>query len=274
MVKKLCRNPQALFGMFLIAVMVVVAIFAPVLAPNNPNEIDPLQKYRPPSRDFLLGTDQLGRCILSRLIYGARYSLGICIPTLFALGLLGLLLGTMAAGIGGRFERTFEVICTIFMAFPSLILVMSLTGTLGAGIENVLISILLSMWVWFAKVVRTYASVEKAKPYILACHISGCSRLRIIRKHIIPNILPQYMVYMTLSVASLILLISGFSFLGLGIPTGIPEWGAMLGEAKASIYSRPMLIVWPGLCILLTAAGFNLLGEAMRDTVSRGEATS
>ena len=254
MAKKLLSKKQAVFGLLLISVMVLMALLAPVLAPNDPEAIDPMLKYQPPGSAFPLGTDQLGRCVLSRLFYGARFSLGICIPTLAALGVVGLLAGTMVACISGWLDRVFTVISSIFMAFPPLILVMSLTGTLGDGI------------------VRTYAMEEKAKPYILSCRIAGCTETRIMFRHIIPNILPQYAVYLTLGVASLVLLVSGFSFLGLGFPTGTPEWGAMLGEAKSSIYSQPMLIVWPGLCILLTAAGFNLFGEALRDIVSPGEA--
>lgn len=272
MAKKLFSSKQAVLGLLLISVVAATALLAPLLAPNDPYAIDPMLKYQPPGREFPLGTDQLGRCVLSRLVYGARLSLGICVPTLAALGIVGLLAGTLAACAGGWFDRAFAVVCNIFMAFPPLILVMSLTGTLGDGIGNVLTAVLISMWAWFARVVRTYAAAEKAKPYILSCRIGGCTEARIMFRHIIPNILPQYAVYLTLGVASLVLLVSGFSFLGLGIPSGTPEWGAMLGEAKSSIYSHPMLIVWPGLCILLTAAGFNLFGEALRDAVSPGEA--
>ena len=274
MVKKILRNPQAVLGLALIFVVALAAILAPMLAPNDPGALDPLLKFQGSSSRFPLGTDQLGRCVLSRILYGARYSLGLAIPMLATLGVIGLLIGTLAGYAGGWIEKLFIAVSNIFMAFPPLILVMSLAGTLGQGIGNVSVAVMISMWAWYARVVRTYAATEKAKPYVLSCQISGCRPARIVFRHIMPNILPGYMVYLSISVASIVLLISGFSFLGLGFPAGTPEWGAMLGEAKSSIYSHPMLVVWPGLCILLTAAGFNLLGEALRDIVSRGEVSA
>ena len=273
MIKKALRDKQALIGLVLILFVTAIAVFAPSLAPNDPNKIDVLKKFLPASAQYPLGTDQLGRCILSRLVMGARYSLGIAVPTLLIISMIGIALGTAAAYIGGRVERVFLVICDIFMAFPPMVLVLSLVGALGQGIGNILIAVIVSMWVWFAKVVRTYAEIEKSKDYVVASRIAGCSGTQIIVRHIIPNILPQCIVYLSTGIASLILMVSGFSFLGLGFEAGTPEWGAMLSEAKANFYSHPTLIVYPGLCILLAAAGFNLFGEALRDIISPEEAS-
>jgi peptide/nickel transport system permease protein len=269
--KAFIKNKQALIGLALILFVSAIAVFAPLIAPNDPNKIDALNKFLSANGEYPLGTDQLGRCVLSRLIFGARYSLGIAVPTLLALGTVGLVLGTAAAYIGGRLERGFLIVCDIFMAFPPLIIVSSLVGAMGQGVEIILTAVIFSMWVWYAKVIRTYAGIEKAKDYILASKIAGCSGLRIVLHHIIPNILPQYIVILSTGVAALILMVSSFSFLGLGFEAGTPEWGAMLNQARSSFYSHPRLVIYPGICILLTAAGFNLFGEALRDVISPEE---
>jgi peptide/nickel transport system permease protein len=273
MVKKIFLNRQALLGLILILFILTVAVLAPIIAPNNPNAIDAVNKFQPGSRNFPLGTDHLGRCVLSRLIFGARYSLSISLPTLMALATIGLSIGTSAAYRGGRIERVFLIICDIFMAFPSLIIVMSLVGALGQGVRVILFSVVFSMWVWYTKIIRTYAAIEIAKDYIMAAKIAGCGGLRLVLCHIIPNIVPQCIVLLCTGIASLILMISGFSFLGLGFAAGTPEWGAMLNQAKSSFYSHPELVVYPGICILITAAGFNLFGEALRDIISPAEAS-
>lgn len=271
MIKKTLHSRQALAGFVIILMVAAVAVAAPLLMPNDPNRIDVLKKFLPASAEFPLGTDQLGRCILSRLMIGARYSLGIAVPSLLAIGVMGILLGTAAAYIGGGLERVFLVICDICMAFPPLVIVISLVGALGQGIGNILMAVFFSTWVWFAKVVRTYAKIEQSKEYVTASKLAGCSDLGIIARHIIPNILPQCIVYLSTGVASVILMVSSFSFLGLGFEKGVAEWGAMLSEARANFYTHPAFVLYPGACILLAAAGFNLFGEALRDIVSPEE---
>lgn len=273
MIKGVFKNKQALIGLSLILLVTILAVFAPFIAPNDPYKIDAVNKFLPANREYPLGTDQLGRCVLSRLIFGARYSLGIAVPTLLALSIIGLVTGTAAAYIGGWFERVFLIICDIFMAFPPLIVVISLSGAMGQGVSMILAAVIFSMWVWYAKVIRTYAGIEKAKDYVLASKIAGCSGTRIILLHLIPNILPQCLVLLSTGIASLILMVSGFSFLGLGFLVGTPEWGAMLGQARSSFYSHPNLVIYPGICILITSAGFNLFGEALRDVISPKEAS-
>jgi len=271
--KALFRNKQALIGLTLMLLVSLIAVLAPLIAPHDPNKMNALSKFLPASREYPLGTDHLGRCVLSRLMYGARYSLGLAVPTLLALGGIGLVLGTTAAYIGGRFERAFLIVGDMFMAFPPLIIVLSLVGALGQGMGTVLAALIFSMWIWYAKVIRTYAAIEKAKDYILAAKIAGCSGLRIVRHHIVPNILPQCIVLLSTRIASFILMVSSFSFLGLGFEAGTPEWGAMLSQGRSSFYSHPNLVIYPGLCILITAAGFNLFGEALRDVISPEEAS-
>lgn len=256
----------------MIATTAGIAIFAPFIAVNNPEEINPANKFIQAGAGYPLGTDQLGRCVFSRLVYGARYSLGISVPVLFILAVISVLIGTITAYVGGRLDRAFSVICDIFMSFPPLLVVLSLVGALGQGILNIMVAVVFSMWVWFAKIVRSYVLLEKQKGYITAAKIAGCTDAQIITRHIIPNILPAMVVYFSTGIAGMMLMISGFSFLGLGIEAGVPEWGAMLSSGPAYLYSHPSLLVYPGVCILFTAAGFNLFGEALRDIISPEEA--
>ncbi|GAB2559810.1 ABC transporter permease [Gracilibacillus alcaliphilus] len=271
MIKKLLKSKQAMIGLTLIVLVTLVALWAPLIAPHDPNKIDVLNRFMSASSQYPLGTDQLGRCVLSRLLIGASYSLGIAVPTLLVLGIVGLTLGTASAYVGMRWERVFLSICDIFMAFPALVIVLSLIGALGQGLLSILLAVAFSLWAWFAKVVWSYARMEISKDYILAAKIAGCSDRRIILYHIIPNIFPQFLVYLSTGIAGMIIMISGFSFLGLGFEAGTPEWGAMLNEARSNFYSHPELVFYPGLCVLITAAGFNLFGEALRDMISPEE---
>lgn len=270
MIKQILRSPQAMMGLILIMIALVFAAFAPWIAPNSPEVVSLTQKFKAPSFTHPLGTDQLGRCEFSRLVYGARYSLGMALPTLLILGTIGLALGCAGACVGGAFDRALTVIGDIFIAFPALTVVAAIVGALGHGVENITLSIIISMWAWFTRVVRSYAVMEMGKEYILGARIAGTGTLGIIFRHVIPNIMPQYLIYVSTGVAAAILTVSGFSFLGLGFSSGTPEWGAMLNEARGSLYSHPELLIYPGLCVLVTAAGFNLFGEALRDILHGG----
>ena len=271
MTKQIMRNPQAMIGLALICITLIAALFAPWIVPNSPEAVSLTQKFSAPSAAYPLGTDQLGRCVFTRLIYGARYSLGMALPTLMILGVIGLTLGCACACIGGVFDRIFTILCDMFIAFPALTVVAAIVGALGSGVENIVLSVVISTWAWFTRMVRAYAVMEMGKEYILGARIAGSGTIRIIFRHVIPNIMPQYLIYASTGVASAILTVSGFSFLGLGLPAGTPEWGAMLSEARTSLYSHPELLIYPGLCVLATAAGYNLFGEALRDILHGGD---
>lgn len=272
MLRRILKNPQAMVGLFFMLLVLFAALLAPLLAPHNPEKVNTTIKYLSPCTEYPLGTDQLGRCELSRLLYGARYSIGMALPTLLMLGVTGLIFGTASACTGGVFDRCFIVLCDIFIAFPSLIMAIAVIGLLGNGQVNISIAIVLSMWAWFTRMVRSYAVVEMGKDYILASKIAGCSTAQIITRHLVPNIIPQYIVYLSTGIAATILMVSSFAFLGLGLPAGISEWGAMLGEARNGLYTHPEFLIYPGICILVTAAGFNLFGEALRDMLDPEEA--
>ena len=271
MLRKIWRNPQAVIGLGLIVLICAVAILAPLLAPHAPDEVNPLMKYQAPSADYPLGTDQLGRCELSRLLYGARASLGLALPILILLGGIGLILGMMTACIGGWFDRVVTGISQVFIAFPTLIIAVAIIGVLGNGLQNIIWAVVISMWARFMQLIRTYAKTELGRDYIVAARVSGCGMWQLIVHHLIPNILPQFLVYFSTGVVSAILTVSSFSFLGLGLPSGTAEWGAMLEEAQVALYSHPELLIYPGICIFIAAAGFNLFGEALRDILQPQE---
>ena len=267
MLKKIFKNPQAVTGLVIIAIVAVSALLAPLLAPHDPNEKDLLMKFSAPCADYPLGTDSLGRCELSRLLYGARYSLGISLPVLLIIAALGLFLGTLSACAGEKTDRVLTFICDVFISFPQLVIAVAVIGIMGEGIVPLMVAIVVAMWAWFTRMVRSYAVMEMGKDYILAARIVGCSTVKLIFRHLIPNVLPQFIVYLSTGVASSIIMVSGFAFIGLGLPAEVPEWGAMLNSARNTLFSHPEMLVWPGLCIMLTAAGFNLFGEALRDIV-------
>ena len=271
MLKKIFHNPQAVIGLVFILIALFAAILAPVLAPNDPAAVNVICKYIKPCAEYPLGTDQLGRCVLSRLLYGARYSIGVSLPTLVILSVIGLILGSFSACAGRRIDRLITILCDVFLAFPTLVIAAAIIGILGNGLHNIVIAMVIAMWAWFTRMVHSYAVVEMGRDYILAARISGCGTLKIVIRHLIPNIMPQFLVYLSTGVASAILMVSSFSFLGLGLPAGTAEWGAMLSEARSGLYSHPELLIYPGICILLTAAGFNLLGEALRDMLEPEE---
>ena len=261
MIHKLLKRPQAIIGLCLIAIVIVIAIAAPAFSPHDPELVNLSQKYAQPDAEYPLGTDQLGRCTLSRLLYGARYSIGISLPVLLILSVIGLIVGTFSACAGKKADHFITILCDVFIAFPSLIIAIAVIGVLGNGLQNIAVSVVIATWAWFVRIVRSYSIQEMGKDYILAARISGCNTGKLVFRHLIPNILPQFLVYVSTGVASSIIMVSSFAFLGLGLPSGTPEWGAMLNDARTALYSHPELLIYPGLCIFVTAAGFNLFGD-------------
>ncbi len=270
MLKKIFKNPQAVVGLALIIAVIAAALCAPLLAPHKPEETNLAFKFASPCAEYPLGADELGRCELSRLLYGARYSMGISLPVLLALAFIGLFLGTLSACGGRTADHVLTFICDVFISFPQLMIAIAVIGIMGSGVRPIIVAIIAAMWAWFTRVVRSYAVLEMGKDYILAARLSGCGTVKLIFLHLIPNILPQFIVYLSTGVAASIVMVSGFAFLGLGLSGETPEWGAMLSSARTTLYSHPEMLVYPGLCILIAAAGFNLFGEALRD-IMEGE---
>lgn len=273
MIRKILHNPQAIIGLILILCILIMAICAPLIAPHNPEELNPILKHEPASNEYPLGNDQLGRCEFSRLVYGARYSLGISMPVLLILGFIGLFVGAMSAYYGGKVDQVIAFMCNIFIAFPALMIAIALIGSLGNSLQNIMIALIVSMWAWFVRMARSYCLLESKKDYVISAKVAGATDLSILFRHIISNALPQFLVYLVTGVASMILMVSSFSFLGLGLPSGTAEWGAMMNDARGSMYANAMLIVWPGVFIFITATGFTLLGESLRDILSAEDKT-
>ena len=263
------RKGQIIIGLALILIFVFMALAAPLLAPNDPNATNLALKNAAPSAEYPLGCDQMGRCELSRLLYGARYSLGLSIPVLVFLAAIALLVGCYSSYKGAVLDEVMRILCDILMAFPLIVIAMALVSAVDNSVASVMIAIGVSMLAWFLRMVRSYAKTECGKEYIEAARISGASSLRIVLQHLLPNVFPQFVVYFTTGIATAIMSVSSFAFLGVGLIAGTPEWGAMLNEARNSVYSNPVLLIYPGICLIVCCAGFNLLGEGLRDAIGK-----
>lgn len=249
----------------ILIVFFLVSILAPWISPNDPIQVNLAIKLSSSSWEYPLGTDHLGRCNLSRLLYGARVSLGFA-SLIFAASLgFGLIVGMAAGFKGGWIDLLLMRFCDGVMAFPNLVLVLGIVGLLGPGLWQVVIALMMVQWVYYARMIRGMVVSMKEQNFIAAARISGSSTGKIIRRHLLPNVLPPIMVMGTLEMGWAIMDISALSFLGLGIQPPTPEWGAMIQEGKAFIRSQPELMVYPGLMILFVVISFNVLGESLSE---------
>ncbi|WP_340020591.1 nickel ABC transporter permease subunit NikC [Paenibacillus sp. FSL K6-1096] len=256
----------------LLLLFTLAGLLAPWISPHDPIRVNLAAKLSPPSREYLLGTDQLGRDNLSRLLYGTRISLGLA-ALIFAASLgIGLFAGVVSGYRGGWLDAVLMRLCDGIMAFPNMILVFGLIGILGPGLSQLVIALMLVQWVYFARMFRNMIVSLKERNFITAARISGSTSWQIMRRHLIPNILPSIVVIGTLEMGWAIMDISAMSFLGLGVQAPTAEWGAMLNEGKSFIRNHPELMLYPGLMIIMVVASFNLLGEALSERygVKRG----
>lgn len=261
------RNTSAMFGLVVILIIAFAAIFAPWLTTHNIYAQNLQIRLAPPSHEYWLGTDELGRDIYSRLIYGARITLYITCLSALIVGPIGLLVGTLAGTVGGWTDTALMRIVDIFLAFPSLILALGFVAALGPGIENAIIAISLSAWPPIARLARAEALSIRKMDYVAAVRLQGASQMRIILRHIIPMCLPSVVVRLTLNMAGIILTASGLGFLGLGAQAPSPEWGAMLSSGRQFMMTNWTIAAIPGLSILLTSLAFNLFGDGLRDVL-------
>lgn len=242
-----------------------VTLLAPWLAPHDPVKVNLLQKLQDPSLEHWLGTDHLGRDNLSRLIYGARVSIGFATVIFLSSLVIGVVVGSVAGYLGGWVDSLLMRLCEGIMAFPNLVLVLGIVGIFGPGLMQVLLALMLVQWVYYARICRNMVVSLKERNFIAAARISGSSSWRIIRKHIIPNVQRPIVVMGTLEMGWAIMDISALSFLGLGIQPPNAEWGAMIHEGTSYIRSHPELMIYPGLLILVVVITFNVLGEALSE---------
>ena len=246
----------------------IVTLLAPWLSPHDPIQVNLAIKLQSSSWEHLLGTDHLGRDNLSRLLHGSRISLGFAFLIFISSMLIGLLVGTFAGYNGGWIDAVLMRFCEGVMAFPNLVLIIGLVGFLGPGLMQVVLAMMMVQWVYYARMFRGMVLSLKERNFITAARISGSSQWQIIRRHIIPNVLPPIIVMGTLEMGWAIMDISALSFLGLGIQPPAPEWGTMIHDGKAYIRSNPELMLYPGIMILLVVVSFNLLGEALSDRLN------
>lgn len=265
--RPLLHDRTAVCGFVLLAVFTVTAVAAPLLAPHDPAAVDVVRKLAPPSAQFPLGTDHLGRDVLSRLLHGARISLGATVLAAFAIATTGLVLGTLAGFVGGIVDAAISRVIDILLAFPGLLLALALTGVLGPNLRNLLLAVIVVSWAGYARVVRGAVLAERERSYVEAARAAGASNPRIIVRHLLPNIVAPIVVLTTLDMAAILLGISALSFLGLGVQPPTAEWGAMLAEARPYLSRAPDLMLFPGLAIFLAALAFNLVGDGLRDVL-------
>lgn len=258
-------------SLFIIATLIFVAIFAPVLTPHSPIEQSLPDKLKPPfwqeggTTKHILGTDVFGRDILTRLFYGARVSLIVVVFALILGGGVGLILGLLSGYIGGRVDNILMRLVDAALAFPTILFALLLAITLGQGIRTLVIAITLILWARFARVVRGEVLSVKTRDFVALAKVHGCSHVRIMLVHILPNILNTFMVLLTLHVGVVIVAEASLSFLGAGIPPPTPSWGLMVAEGRGKITSAWWISLIPGVAITLVVLAFNLFGDWLRD---------
>jgi nickel transport system permease protein len=245
--------------------IVLTGILAPWLVPHDPNHVDLIRKFQAPSLEYPLGTDHLGRCISSRILIAIRYSVGGSLLVTALTLSAGVVAGTVTALRGGWFDNLFMRLCDMFLAFPTLVLAFALLGMFGPGFVNLIAALVLSQWIYYARIVRGMVLSLKEKEFIKAAKLSGTRGWALIWRHVLPNISIPLLVLAALEVGGVILEITGFSFLGLGVQAPAAEWGMMINEGKAYIRQHPEMMVYPGLAIMLVVVTFNLLGESLRE---------
>ena len=260
------HNVLSTSGAVLIVVFVAFAIFAPWIAPYNPAHLDLPSRLMPPSSAHWFGTDELGRDILSRVIYGARISMLVGSSVVLASLTLGLIFGSIAGYYGGMTDRFLNVIVmNAFMSFPGILLAIAFVAFLGPGIFNLIFALSLGGWVGYARLVRAQVLAVREREFVEAARALGASDTRIVTRHILPNIIQPVLVQAAIGMAGAILAEATMSFLGLGVPPPTASWGAMLNDARSHLFDSPHLVLFPAAAVMLAVLSCNFLGDGLRD---------
>lgn len=265
--RKLISSKLATIGILLIVIFLLAALLAPVLIKYSPTDQDLNKVMMLPDNSHLMGTDELGRDIFSRIMIGARTSLMIGILATFIGGAIGIIIGSISGYWGGKFDIVVMRIMDTMMAFPTILLALLFVTIMGTGLTSAIIAVGLACIPRFAMQVRGSVLTIKKELYIEASYVIGQKHFKVLFKHILPNCIAPIIVQVTLTLGNTILTVSGLGFLGLGAKPGEPEWGAMLSNARSYLTSAPHVAMFPGLAIALTVLGFNLLGDGLRDTL-------
>ena len=253
-------------GLITAALLLAAALLAPFLAPADPAAQDLPARLAAPSRSHWMGTDELGRDVTARVLYGARISLFVALSVVCGCGLTGLLIGMLAGYAGGWFDRFVNtVLINTFLSFPGVLLAIAFAAFFGPGIGKVILALVITGWAGYARLARAQVLKVKELEFVLAARSLGASPVRIMTRHLLPNILQPVLIQATIGIAGAILAESTLSFLGLGVLAPVPSWGAMLNDARGHLFDAPHLVVFPALAVMIAVLAFNLLGDAWRD---------
>ncbi|MFC4306942.1 staphylopine uptake ABC transporter permease subunit CntC [Cohnella boryungensis] len=264
LLRQVCRERLAAVCLFFLSATFVVGICAPLFAPHNPEEVHMELRYAAASWEYWLGNDHLGRCVLSRIIYGIRPSMLWVGAALLASVGIGAIVGFIAGYFRGKIDAVLMRVCDVMLSFPGYVMTLAVIGVLGAGLENILIAFVLMKWAWFARIIRTSVMQYADAEYVRFSRAIGTRSFTLVRKHLLPVALPDIAVISSSAFGSMILQISGFSFLGLGIQAPNAEWGMMLNEARGVMFSKPELMLAPGIAIILIVSAVNFLSDALQ----------
>jgi len=261
------RNKLMTVGAAVALMISVLGLLAPLLAPYAPDAALPTQTLLPPSTAHWFGTDQLGRDVLSRILYGARVSPMIALLVLFLACVVGVPLGIAAGYFRGAIDDVIMRITDVFLAFPALLLALAIAAVLPPSIGSVTFAVAITWWPWYTRLIRGQAASVSGRPYVEGARAAGVSHTRILFRHVLPNSLTPLIVQVSLDVSAVILTVSALSFLGLGAQDPTPDWGLMVSQGQQYFQTQWWLVTFPGIAILLTAVAFNLLGDGLRDVL-------
>ncbi|MBB4124191.1 nickel transporter permease [Martelella radicis] len=263
----LLENPVAAIGLVIVIALLLIAAFAPLLATHNPYLQDLSTTLLPPSSEYWLGTDELGRDVFSRLIYGARTTLYITVLVTVIVAPVGFLIGAISGYVGGVLDVVLMRLTDIFLAFPPLVLALAFSASLGPGLENAVFAIALTVWPPIARLARAETLTVRNADYVAAAELQGARLPRILWRHLVPVCLPSIIVRLTLNMSSVILTAAGLGFLGLGAQPPIAEWGSMAAAGRQYLLDAWWMTTFPGIAILMVSLAFNLLGDGLRDAL-------
>ncbi len=262
-----CRNRMAMAGLIMVGCLVFVALFVSFISPHDPYRVALNEQFLPPSTTYWLGTDNFGRDLLTRILYGARISLVVGIVPSFISLMIGAVLGVVSGYYGGRVDFIIMRLADMMIAFPSLLLAMVVMYTLGANLFNIFIALSLVGWAGVARVVRAQTLAVKEKEFIEAARANGTKKVAIMVGHIFPNVVPTLIVLFSLSIPDAIMWESSLSFLGVGVQPPEASWGLLVAKGKEYLFSAPLVAIMPGVAILITVLAFNFVGDGLRDAL-------
>lgn len=267
--KRIKLRLQIIF-VFLVLIM-AAGVAASIIAPNDPFKTDLLNILKPPSEDFLFGTDSLGRCIFSRVVYGIPNSVFSALTVVLITFCAGTIIGVVSGFYGGIADEIIMGVADVFLSFPGMIIAVAVAGILGGGLKNAMIAIGMISWTKYARLARSEVMSVSSETFILAAKLSGNSDMRIIFKHIIPNIIGTLVVTASSDIGVMIMELAGLSFLGLSSPLPTPEWGSMMNEGKSMLQSAPWITLFPGIAVFIVVVLFNLLGDTLCELLDSGQ---